>query len=137
MDITKLKIRAKSNVKLISDKSSKYDFTSPANTDFMGFMETLIILAVFHGYGQQIKDIVDKKMIEVDKLHGEEPQAPNKANPEDMRQVLEVVNTFKKAGLLFVPIPVMDTKHHQQLLTQSKNTLEIMQKLADLRESTC
>lgn len=39
----------------------------------------------------------------------------NRASPVDMRKALETVQALKDAGILFVPIPIMNEAQHEQL----------------------
>jgi hypothetical protein len=41
-----------------------------------------------------------------------------------MRKALEVVDVYRKAGLLFVAMPVLDTSDHEILKLQSQHRLE-------------
>lgn len=47
----------------------------------------------------------------------------NRASPVEMRKALEVVQVLKDAGILFVPIPVLNEAQHNQLNKQLQNAL--------------
>lgn len=47
-----------------------------------------------------------------------------KASPVDMRKALEVVDVYRKAGMLFVAMPVLDAADHESLKLQSQHRLE-------------
>jgi hypothetical protein len=47
-----------------------------------------------------------------------------KAIPVEMRKALEAVNAYKQAGILFVPIPVLDDADHVALIEQASAKLE-------------
>lgn len=49
-----------------------------------------------------------------------------KATPVQMRQSLEIVELMKKAGILFVPMPVVSEKDHQVQLVKLMMKLESM-----------
>ena len=42
----------------------------------------------------------------------------NKCNPETMRKNVELVETFRSAGIDFVPVPVISDEHKEQLVLQ-------------------
>lgn len=48
----------------------------------------------------------------------------NRASPADLRKALEVVDVSRKAGILFVPIPVMSAEDHSSLIAQVDSRLE-------------
>ena len=48
----------------------------------------------------------------------------NRANPKDLRNALELANTMAKAGILFVPMPVLHAEDHKALGMQSAERLE-------------
>lgn len=48
----------------------------------------------------------------------------NRASPADLRKALDVVDVYLKAGLLFVPMPVMDADDHRALIGQAESRLE-------------
>lgn len=39
----------------------------------------------------------------------------NRASPVELRKAIEAAQAFVKAGILFVPIPVMDEQDHADL----------------------
>jgi len=43
----------------------------------------------------------------------------NACSPEEMKKNLEVVDTFKKHGIDFVPVPVLDSDHKKTLIAES------------------
>ena len=48
----------------------------------------------------------------------------NRASPADMRKALAVVDVLRKAGILFVPMPVMSAEDHSSLIEQVDSRLE-------------
>jgi hypothetical protein len=50
----------------------------------------------------------------------------NRASPKDLRNALEVANSMVKAGILFVPMPVLDQADFAALGRQSAERLEQM-----------
>lgn len=54
-----------------------------------------------------------------------------KASPAEMRKALEVVDTLKKGGILFVPVPVMGDKDHQNLISILDYRLEAIIRLTE------
>jgi hypothetical protein len=48
----------------------------------------------------------------------------NKASPVEMRKALELVEAFKKVGLLFVPMPVRSKKELEQTIAEMHNRLD-------------
>ncbi len=55
----------------------------------------------------------------------------NRANPKDLRLAGQVAQHYIKAGILFVPMPVLDRADHATLVAQSTERLEKMAKLAE------
>lgn len=53
----------------------------------------------------------------------------NKASPVTMRKILEVVEALKKAGVLFVPIPVLNDFDYEELIVLMSNRLQIISDL--------
>jgi hypothetical protein len=51
----------------------------------------------------------------------------NKASPVEMRKALEAVETLKKAGLLFVPMPVLSEADHAELIQDMMRRFEDME----------
>jgi hypothetical protein len=47
----------------------------------------------------------------------------NRAKPVDMRKALETVQALKDAGILFVPVPIMNEAQHEQLKVMFNNAL--------------
>jgi hypothetical protein len=48
----------------------------------------------------------------------------NRANPKDLRVAIEVAQTYLKAGILFVAVPVLHAADHKALIMQSAERLE-------------
>lgn len=55
----------------------------------------------------------------------------NRASPVDLRRAAEVANHYLKAGILFVPMPVLDRSDHEALIEQSTERLEKMAQIAE------
>jgi len=55
----------------------------------------------------------------------------NRARPVELRKALEVANAYAKAGIDFIPMPVLDGKHKNDLIQQADNTLEDLAKMAE------
>jgi hypothetical protein len=55
----------------------------------------------------------------------------NRASPIDLRKAAEVANTFLKAGILFVCVPVLDEADHAALVEQSGRRLDQMAQEAE------
>ena len=49
-----------------------------------------------------------------------------KANPVEMRKALEVVQGLKAGGVLFVPIPILDTEDRLSLLNELDRRLDMI-----------
>jgi hypothetical protein len=49
----------------------------------------------------------------------------NRASPVEMRKALEAVENLKKAGLLFVPMPVLSEADHAELLQEMMLRIDI------------
>ena len=58
----------------------------------------------------------------------------NRANPVDMRKALETVQALKDAGILFVPIPIMNEAQHEQLKMMFNNALAEIEKQCEVTE---
>ena len=52
----------------------------------------------------------------------------NRAGPVAMRKALEIVESYKQAGIIFVPVPVLNGADHQRLLKLADSQLEKMLK---------
>jgi hypothetical protein len=50
----------------------------------------------------------------------------NRASPVELRKALETANTFAKAGIRFICVPVFDDKDHDELLAQVHQRMEKM-----------
>jgi hypothetical protein len=48
----------------------------------------------------------------------------NRASPVDMRKALEIANIFSKAGILFVPMPVLNDADYAALKDRAAARLE-------------
>ncbi|MEA3250179.1 MAG: DUF1382 family protein [Pseudomonadota bacterium] len=48
----------------------------------------------------------------------------NKASPAEARRSLEAANAYVKAGIPFVPMPVLDDTQHKQAVVESVRRLE-------------
>jgi len=51
----------------------------------------------------------------------------NKATPIEMRKALQVVDALKKAGVLFVPVPILDSNDKDLLLGILEKRLDIIE----------
>ena len=52
-----------------------------------------------------------------------------KCSPVEMRKNLQVVEQFKRIGLDFVPVPVRDEAHKNELIALSNEVLEGLSKV--------
>lgn len=50
----------------------------------------------------------------------------NRASPVELRKALETANTFVKAGIRFICVPVFDDKDHDELLSLVHQRMEKM-----------
>jgi len=50
----------------------------------------------------------------------------NRCSPVEMRKNLEVVDTFKRNGIDFVAIPVIDKDHKNKLIEQGRKVFDDM-----------
>lgn len=57
-----------------------------------------------------------------------------RASPVQLRQSLEVANTFVKHGILFVCMPAVDEADHANLVSQSQERLERLAVIAEAQE---
>ncbi len=55
----------------------------------------------------------------------------NRASPVEIRKALEVANAYAKAGICFVPMPILNDKHNNELVHQADKVLEDMIKMAE------
>lgn len=55
----------------------------------------------------------------------------NRANPKDLRNALEVANSFAKAGIWFVCMPVLDAEDFTSMAIQANDRLEKMAQQAE------
>lgn len=53
-----------------------------------------------------------------------------RATPIQTRQSLQIVEELKKAGMRFVPIPVLDDEDFEKLTTELKKKLEKIEQFA-------
>ena len=53
-----------------------------------------------------------------------------RANPADMRKSLAAADEFKKAGILFVPMPVLDKEDGRKLAIEAFRRLDVLEKVA-------
>jgi hypothetical protein len=53
-----------------------------------------------------------------------------KASPVDMRRALQVADEFKKIGILFVPMPVLNKKDGDALCAESFKRMDILEQKA-------
>ncbi|MCK0543554.1 DUF1382 family protein [Pseudomonas syringae pv. aptata] len=58
----------------------------------------------------------------------------NRANPAQLRQTLELANSFAKAGIRFVWMPVVDEADGMNLKDQAQQRLERMALIAESAE---
>ncbi|MBO6278762.1 MAG: DUF1382 family protein [Pseudomonas sp.] len=47
----------------------------------------------------------------------------NRASPADLRKQIEAANLYTKAGILFVPMPVLNPDDYQALIQQADQRL--------------
>lgn len=52
----------------------------------------------------------------------------NKASPIDTRRALEAANAYAKAGIPFVPVPVLSTKQKHETAALATQRLEQIEK---------
>jgi hypothetical protein len=50
----------------------------------------------------------------------------NRASPVDLRKAIDAANTYVKAGLLFVPMPVLSGDDYLKLVEESQQRLETL-----------
>lgn len=55
----------------------------------------------------------------------------NKASPIDMRKALEMVSALRSAGILFVPMPVVDAEEAARRVEEAEARLEQMAQEAE------
>ncbi|MNZ97401.1 hypothetical protein D3C78_1166370 [compost metagenome] len=55
----------------------------------------------------------------------------NRASPVDMRAALEAAHTMVKAGILFVPMPIMGVADHAALQAEMINRLNRLEQQAE------
>lgn len=58
----------------------------------------------------------------------------NKASPIDMRKMLDIVDSFKRAGIMFVPVPILNDEDKARYLELMNDQLEKMAILAERGE---
>lgn len=51
----------------------------------------------------------------------------NRASPVDLRKAMDVANTFVKAGILFVPVPVLNDADHAALVADVNKRLGLIE----------
>jgi hypothetical protein len=56
----------------------------------------------------------------------------NRASPVDLRKAMDATLTLFKAGVLFVPMPVLNGDDHLQLVMQCQDRLEQMEQEAEV-----
>ena len=61
----------------------------------------------------------------------------NKATPVQMRTQLEMVDAFKKAGVLFIPIPALNHKDAENLTDMMVERVELLECGIPKAEQTC
>ena len=49
-----------------------------------------------------------------------------KANPVDLRKAIEVANIYVKAGILFVPMPVLNKNDHAARVLEAELAIEAL-----------
>jgi hypothetical protein len=59
----------------------------------------------------------------------------NRASPTDLRKCAQLANTYLKAGILFVPMPVLNAADHVGLASQANQRLEQLAQEAEAQES--
>lgn len=50
----------------------------------------------------------------------------NKASPLDLRKAIEVANIYVKAGILFVPMPVLSEEDHAARVKEADARLDLL-----------
>lgn len=55
----------------------------------------------------------------------------NRASPVEMRKALEIVDAFKRAGVLFVPMPVLDEADRLQMVGQMQGRIDAIERRCD------
>ncbi len=59
----------------------------------------------------------------------------NRASPTDLRKCVQLANTYVQAGILFVPMPVLNAADHVGLASQANQRLEQLAQEAEAQES--
>lgn len=54
-----------------------------------------------------------------------------KAAPADLRAGIHVASVYARAGIEFVVVPALSNEHRQELIEQSVNALEALEKQAE------
>ena len=58
----------------------------------------------------------------------------HRAHPVDMRKALEMVEAHKRAGILFVPMPVLNQEDHLAQIAEARRRLDLLQHEAEKHE---
>ena len=59
-----------------------------------------------------------------------------KADPVEMRKALQVVDTLKKIGILFIPMPVLSSEDGLDLAIQLKDRLQKLEEMIETNYDT-
>lgn len=55
----------------------------------------------------------------------------SRASPVEIRKAMVVAETYAKAGIDFIPMPVLDGAHKNELIQQADNALEDLIKMTE------
>lgn len=58
----------------------------------------------------------------------------NRASPADLRKALDVVDAYIKAGILFVPMPVLGEADHRMLVDKADSRLDQIAKRQEVAQ---